>query len=650
MRRLPGCAATMTQWRHACWLGAIALMQLALSLAASSAFAGEPARVVLLTGVDPIQPAALVQIRAVRSILDASAPAGAEVFLDSIDAFRFEDANLTSEFLALMRKKYAHQHIDLVIAFGDRAAAFALKQQAEIWPGTPVLISSVPDGALQGQQLPANFVVVPFRIDVEKTLGIAQALQPAAHHLVVVGGSSDYDTVLVNMAMEAAGRRTGQWKSVERWEGLSLAELQRRLAELDTGTAVVYTTMYRDRAGHRYFPYQLVAPLAKASRAPIYGWYSTYLDNGLTAGALYDFEENGRMTGEAAVEILRRGGDVRGMIIPALASHCAANVSQLDRLGLPVSRLPEDCRLTHYPPSIFREYRGTAFTMLFVLFAQSITIVALLAQRRKRRRAEAEANSRRNELARAARLATVGELSASIAHEVGQPLGAILSNADAADLLVRSSHVDIDELQEILSDVRRDALRANDVVQRLRALLQKQSLQFGAVNLDEVLEQALHLVEPEARRRRVSVEANFALGDVVVMADPVQLQQILLNLAINAMDAMQDTAPEQRVLVIATRPAGTGVEFAVTDRGSGIAAESVTRLFEPFYTTKAHGMGLGLSIVRSIVDAHGGRVTVEPREGGGTIFTVWLPVVKPAHRASDASMSRSTRAACRESG
>jgi len=143
---------------------------------------------------------------------------------------------------------------------------------------------------------------------------------------------------------------------------------------------------------------------------------------------------------------------------------------------LSVSRLPGTCRFVNPPPSVFREHRGTVLTLLGVMLAQSVTIAALLAQRRKRRRAEAEAGERRNELARAARLATVGELSASIAHEVGQPLGAILSNTDAADLLLTSPNTSADELHEILADVRRDALRANEVVVRLRALLAKHSV------------------------------------------------------------------------------------------------------------------------------------------------------------------------------
>jgi signal transduction histidine kinase len=604
---------------------------------AAGCFAVEPARVLLLTGADPSQPAAFVQIRAIRDVLDTEMPNGAEVYLDAIDGFRFGDEHLTPQFLALMQKKYVGQHIDLVVGLGVHAADFALQYHASLWPGAAVLLSSVTEKWVAEHTLPPGFAYLPFRIEVEKTLAIAEALQPGARHLVVVGGASDEDAELVDRVLKAADREPGRWASVATWQGLELDELQRRLARLGADTAVIYTTIYRDHAGRRYFPYQLVKPMVRASGAPIYGWYSTYVDGGITAGAVYDLAENGVNTGKAAVAVLRNHGKFAGVDLPAIPWRCVANATELERFGLSASRLPDGCQVINFPQSIFREYRGTMLTLLAVLLAQSVTIVALLTQRRQRRRAEAEAAARGSELARAARFAAAGELSASIAHEVGQPLGAILSNADAAELLVTSPHVDFDELQEILADVKRDALRANDVVQRLRALLEKQSVVFSPLLLDATLADTLPLVAPEARRRGMVIDAQFGAGDLEVTGDHVQLQQVLLNLAVNAMDAMQESAPESRILSLATKRVGEGVEIVVADRGSGFHAATPQQLFEPFYTTKPHGMGLGLSIVRSIVEAHRGRVTAALRKGGGTEVMVWLPIARARHAAQTAS-------------
>ncbi|MDR5785213.1 ATP-binding protein [Caballeronia sp. LP003] len=615
---------------------------------AAPAYAAPPAKVVLLAGADPVQPAAYVQLSAIRDILDAGLPQGVELYLEAIDGYRFSSDKLTPEFLALMKKKYADQRIDVVIALGDFGAEVALKHDADLWPGTEVILSSVTVRWLKQHPLPKNFATVPYRVDVAQTLSLMEALQPDDHRLIVIGGAAETDLRFVATVVDEARRRR-HWRTIERWEGLTVADLKERLATLGKGAAVIYTTAYRDRDGHRYFPYQLVAPMVQASHTPIYGWFSVYLDYGLTAGAVYDFEENGKSTGELALAFLR-GERPSVSDLPAMPGRCAANVREFERLGLSVSRLPRDCRLINPPHSIFREYRGTVLTLLAVLIAQSLTIAALLTQRRRRRRAEAEASAHRAELTRAARFATVGELSASIAHEVGQPLGAILSNADAAELLLESANANPDDLQDILADVRRDALRANEVIVRLRALLEKQSLSFSAQNLDDILRQSVTLIAPEARRRGIVLDMQLAADQVLVSADHVQVQQVLLNLALNGMDAMQHTAPEQRVLSVATRLSADCVELTVADRGGGLSSDAAQRVFEPFYTTKPHGMGLGLSIVRTIVDAHRGHVSAVRREGGGTIFTVSLPTLDEcAKKAPNVQPSRTAAPSASES-
>ncbi|MFK0375978.1 sensor histidine kinase [Pandoraea sp. NPDC090278] len=288
--------------------------------------------------------------------------------------------------------------------------------------------------------------------------------------------------------------------------------------------------------------------------------------------------------------------------------------------------------LSAEPPKValLREYWQEVAVVIFVIGAQTVTILALLQQRRARRRAELDAAKRRADLTRASRIATVGELSASIAHEVGQPLGAILSNVDAADLMMQSGDPSDAEIREILSDVRRDALRAHDVIVRLRALLQKQAITYAPVAFDAVLERATSLVHPEARRRGIVLHTVFATREARVLADQVQLQQVLLNLCINAMDAMENAEQKDRELSVATRLLDEGVELVVADRGVGIAEGDVEPLFEAFYTTKERGTGLGLSIVRSIADAHRGSISARSRTGGGAEFVLWLPLAIPA--------------------
>jgi signal transduction histidine kinase len=600
------------------------------------ACAAGPWRVVILTGADPTLPGAMQQIAGIRGVLETAGPSGAEFFVDPLDGLRFGGEALMPEFLALIKKKYSQEQPDLVIGMGEYAAQFAMRYHTQVWPSAPVLITSVSDEWLKQHPIPADFSYVPLHIDVAGTLAIVETLQPKARRLIVIGGATDDDHRAVQSAVAQIRQRKHPW-SVEVWEGYSLPELRERLAKLDQHVAVVYTTMYRDREARAYFPFEVVAPMAEASRAPIYGWYSTYIAQGLTAGSMLGFDRYGERTGELAASILRGNTKPAGAMLDAGTPRCTANVEQMERFGFSTADLPADCGYVNVPRSLWREYRGVVLIALSVVIMQALTIAALLVQRRRLRVAEEDAECHRSELARAARFASVGELSASIAHEVGQPLGAILSNADAAELLLKSRCEEMSGLHEIFTDVRRDALRANEVVQRLRALLQKQAAVFAPLQLDVVLRDMFVLINPEARRRGVIVESTFAAGATEILGDRVQLEQVLLNLAMNAMDAMQTIEPSMRVLSISTHRVTDGIELAVGDRGTGIAANLVPQLFEPFYTTKPHGMGLGLSIVRSIVDAHRGWVTAMPREGGGTVFIVWLPVIRSSIQEGDSS-------------
>ncbi|OLL32427.1 hypothetical protein BTH42_08300 [Burkholderia sp. SRS-W-2-2016] len=588
------------------------------------AAAGDRWRVVILPGADTTQPAVIAQILALRSALTAVAPDGVEFYTDSLDELRFDDADLMAQFLALLRKKYERKRIDIVIGISDFALEFTKRYHDAIWPNVPILITSIDESRVE--RLPPEFAYVPWHYDVDGTLALAEALQPRATRLVVVAGSGTFDAFTAQLAKDTAVARKARNWTVELWTGLPLQDLQQRLATLDpASTAVLYTTMYRDRDGRTFFPFEAVAPMARASNAPIYGWFPTYLSHGIAGGAVINYEDNGRRVGELAAAILLGKVDAHGATLPKLGSRCVVDRAQIDRLGINAGLIPVACEQINVSPSLWNQYRWAVVVTVAVLLLQALTIAALLWQRRKRYSAEEAAALRANELARAARIASAGELSASIAHEVGQPLGAILSNADAAGLILEQHKPEVGELQQILADVRRDALRANQVVHRLRALLKKHPIEFVRLDLNTTVEETLVLLAPEARRRRIAIETDLNRHGPEVVGDRVQLQQVLLNLAVNAMDAMANTAEPLRLLTIATRPTNDGVELTVADRGTGIRDDVRSKLFDSFYTTKAQGMGLGLSIVRTIVASHDGKISVEPRCGGGSTFAVWLP-------------------------
>jgi two-component system sensor kinase FixL len=244
-----------------------------------------------------------------------------------------------------------------------------------------------------------------------------------------------------------------------------------------------------------------------------------------------------------------------------------------------------------------------------------------------RKHAELELAQQRNELAHLARVAVMGELTASLAHELNQPLTAILSNIQTALRLLEDPAPDMTEIREILGDVVSDDQRAGEIIRRLRSLLKKSELKFEALDLNSVILEVIGLIRSDALIKHVSVELRLTPDTPLVRGDRIQLQQLLLNLAINALDAMRDvTVSERRLGIVTTQNDGRSVQVAVQDSGKGIPADQLEKVFEPFFTDKPHGMGMGLAICRSIADVHGARIWATNNAGRGATFRVVLPI------------------------
>ena len=255
-----------------------------------------------------------------------------------------------------------------------------------------------------------------------------------------------------------------------------------------------------------------------------------------------------------------------------------------------------------------------------------------------RRRAEAELRRNLDEMAHLNRVAAMGELTASLAHELNQPLAAILSNAQAAKRFLGRESPDLAPVQECLSDIVADDKRAAEVLNRLRGLLKKGEFQAALVDFNEVVSDVVRMVRNDALLRQVSVKFEPSAGIPHVLGDRVQLYQVVLNLLVNGLDAVGGQQPGDRWLRVRTCESNSGaVELTVEDSGKGIVENDLARVFEPFFTTKREGLGMGLSISRSIVQAHGGRLWAENSAQGGARFRCVLPAAQQTAAAGKMS-------------
>jgi C4-dicarboxylate-specific signal transduction histidine kinase len=245
----------------------------------------------------------------------------------------------------------------------------------------------------------------------------------------------------------------------------------------------------------------------------------------------------------------------------------------------------------------------------------------------ERRKMQEEVQHQQQSLAHLARVGVVGELSAALAHELNQPLTAIMSNAQAAQRMLNKTPINVDELSGAIADIIGDDMRAGDVIHHLRSLLKDNESSVGLCDLNSIVRESLELTRSDLITRHISVTRELSQQALSVTGDDVQLQQVVLNLVLNAAEAMGDQNG-RKGLVVSTAKAGSRAELSVSDTGPGLPADILEKLFNPFFTTKQSGMGLGLSICRAIVTRHGGKVWATNNEGGGATFHVSLPLAQ----------------------
>ena len=550
------------------------------------------------------------------------------IYIENLDLAFFSGRDYEDYLRRMLRYKYREHPIGVVVTIGAGALDRALKWRSELWPGVPIVFSVVEHDRLKTLQLPADVTGRTIRLRLSDMVAAARAVVPDLKHVAVLGEDFDTQAATAFRGFPAELAAVAAELDVLDLTGQPLAEVLRRVADLPPDSAVLYTPIYTDGTGAFFPAVEAVPRIAAAARRPIISPIETYVGRGSIGGFVLVPSVIGE---EAADQVLAILGGEDPAVIPVEAGTSLRPVfdwNEMQRWRVDQNRLPPGSEIRNRPLPVWRQYPAQSALIALVVLLQSGFIAAILYEARRRRRAEQEARVRMNELAHVNRQATAGELSASIAHELAQPLGATLAHTEAAQFIAQSQASNVALIEDILLDIKRETMRASEIIQRLRRLLKKAPLDMAPVDLNRIVDEVFKLVAAQAEESGVELVKVEAPEPVIVRGDAIQLQQVILNLVVNGIDSIRAAGRQKgRVIGRVVRLRNNLAEISVVDTGQGIPADQLKSVFEPFYTTKEHGMGMGLSIARTIVESHGGSLVAEKRAGGGAVFRIHLPLL-----------------------
>jgi signal transduction histidine kinase len=564
-----------------------------------------------------------------------------DVDIETLDLVRHADPSYVADLLEIYRRKYAGDVPDLIIPTYTPALQFLLDHGDKLFPGVRVVFCDADSRFVAARKLPANVTGITSTPDIAGTVALALQLHPAARRMAVIVGSHPLDRLFEQRTRQALKPFEDRIELI--WlRGMPLEELLAEVQRLPPETPILYVLQLEDRTGESQLPYYTTSRLADVANAPIYGLWDTLIGHGIIGGRLITIEDDGFQAAQLGLHVLRGETPAAIPLVFRKANPVIVDGRQLARWHINEGRLPADTQIRYRQLSVWEEHRTGITITIVIIVAQGLMIGALMLQRRRLRRAqvtladeygrrtqvEALAARLRGRLARFSRERSLGTMATSISHEINQPLIAIQNYAQAAKRRLQSNIDDKPKLMELFAKIEGQAERAGAITQRVRSLVSASDLQLLSVSPCRLVEEVIRMMETETARRCCRIDSEPGRGLPAVLADPLQAQLVLVNLLQNAMKSVCASDQYDKCVSVDVRPANDReVQISVTDRGPGIPPDRVADIFEPLYSGASGGMGMGLAIARTIIDAHGGRLWYEPNPAGGAIFRFTLRTV-----------------------
>ena len=585
--------------------------------------AAQPKRILLMHSFGPtFGPWNAISGR-LREELRQQSPYPVDLYEASLQGERFAEAPDQGPFLDYLRGLFEGRDLDLMVAMGAPAARFMLRYRTNLFPSKPLLIAGADERTFANGELSANDATVPVTIDPSLQVDDILRLLPETTDIAVAIGDSPLERFWLT-EVQRSFQRFGTRARFHWLNKLSADDMVKHVLALPPRSAIYYATVRVDAIGEPQEEDRVLLRLLQAGRSPVFTYIDTDFGRGIVGGPMLSSREIAQRTATAVVRML--GGETPATIKTASIGASAPKYDwrELRRWKITEASLPPGSVVQFRQPTMWETYRWQILLLSAAILVQAAMIMVLLYEHRRRRVAEVTARTSMSELMQMNRIATAGELSASIAHEVNQPLTGISARASAAVRWLAKDPPDIEKVSNMLREIVAASDRAADVVSSVRAMFKKDSKERSAVDINKLTRTVLEIVRVELQKNGVELQTALSEDVPAVECDPVQLQQVILNLVMNAIEAMQSVQP--RLLRIESKLiAPHAVRVLVQDTGKGVDPLHLDRIFRPLVTTKERGMGMGLSICHSIIQSHGGRIWVEAAAPRGAIFQFELP-------------------------
>jgi signal transduction histidine kinase len=609
-------------------------------------FAAEPLprSVLIIDELGPYGPFNTAMASGIRTALSRDPGGPVSLYAELLDLARF--GSTVPEYEAIMRstieQKYGRKPIGVILVLGFAGLQHVLEWRKTLWPEVPVVFGFINEASLAQVSLPRNVTGRTYRMTLRDGVAAAQVMVPNLKRVAVIGEPWSL------MSSGGGSSRAlpafdGKIEIID-MTGLAMAEIKRRAATLPSDAAILYTSILVDGAGVRYTPRDALAEILPAMRRPVVVQTETQLGFGAAGGFVALPAAMGTEAGELALRIINGESASTIPLAVSTAIKPVFDWRELKRWNVSADRLPAGSEIRFRELDMWDQYRWYIILVIAVVLLQALLISGLIFEHRARRAAETLARASMFELAHVNRLATAGQLSASIAHEVNQPLAGIVAHAAAGLRWLKGTAPNLDEGRAAFKKIMDAGHHAAEVIEHIRAFFRKDGEQIAPLDINDLIHEVLGLLAAHLKDHRVTVETALTGGLPPVSGDRVQLQQVVMNLVMNAAEAMDTVTDRPRLLrVVSQSYEGLGVLVRVEDSGAGIDPGDVNRVFQPFFTTKPKGMGMGLAICRSIAEAHQGKLWASPGVSSGAVFHLVLPAAEPPEEGSPGKSDEARR-------